>query len=64
MAGVSDNAPYRHFDSREALLAALAEEGFEALARRWSGATEGKEGFERLRALGVTYIAFARALRR
>lgn len=61
VAGVSHNAPYRHFDSREALLAALAAEGFEALGAQMERATEGKEGFERLRALGVTYIAFARA---
>ncbi len=31
-AGVSPTAPYRHFDSRHALLAALATEGFEELA--------------------------------
>ncbi|WP_200845386.1 TetR/AcrR family transcriptional regulator [Roseomonas sp. 18066] len=31
-AGVSHNAPYRHFASREALLAALAAEGFSRLA--------------------------------
>ena len=30
-AGVSYNAPYRHFPDREALLAALAEEGLERL---------------------------------
>ena len=37
-AGVSHNAPYRHFPDRESLLAALVEEGFQmlldALARR------------------------------
>lgn len=31
-AGVSATAPYRHFDSRHALLAALATEGFQELA--------------------------------
>jgi AcrR family transcriptional regulator len=61
LAGVSHNAPYRHFDSREALLAALAGEGFEVLGAQMERATEGKEGLERLRDLGVTYIAFARA---
>lgn len=35
-AGVSPTAPYRHFDSRHALLAALATEGFEELAARMS----------------------------
>ena len=31
-AGVSATAPYRHFDDRQALLVALATEGFEELA--------------------------------
>lgn len=61
VAGVSHNAPYRHFDSREALLAAVAADGFEALAAAMERAAEGKEGPERLRALGIAYIAFARA---
>ena len=50
-AGVSHNAPYRHFAGREALLAALCAEGFrllgEALARS-SG-----------RAMGEAYVRFA-----
>ena len=33
-AGVSHNAPYRHFADRDALLAALALQGFEVLVRR------------------------------
>jgi len=33
LAGVSAAAPYRHFASKEALLAVLAEEGFEELER-------------------------------
>src|SRR5215467_776183 len=33
-AGVSHNAPYRHFADKEALLAAIAEEGFIDLAAR------------------------------
>jgi AcrR family transcriptional regulator len=61
LAGVSHNAPYRHFHSREALLAALAADGFEALGAAMERAGEGKEGLERLRAVGITYIAFARA---
>lgn len=50
-AGVSHNAPYRHFAGREALLAALAAEGFhrlgEALAR-----TAGRD-------MGEAYVRFA-----
>lgn len=52
-AGVSHNAPYRHFAGREALLAALAAEGFERL----KGAMEGRAGRE----LGEAYVAFALA---
>src|SRR5450631_2552993 len=60
LAGVSHTAPYRHFDSREALLAALAADGFEALGASMERGAEGKEGLDRLRALGIAYIAFAR----
>ena len=54
-AGVSHNAPYRHFPEREALLAALAVEGFEALgaAQRKAAAAGG------LRAMGEAYVQFA-----
>lgn len=36
-AGVSHNAPYRHFADRQALLAALAAEGFALLAAELEG---------------------------
>ena len=54
-AGVSHNAPYRHFAQSEALLAALAVQGFEALgeALREAAAAGG------LRAMGEAYVAFA-----
>jgi len=54
-AGVSHNAPYRHFAEREALLAALAAEGFERLgaAQRKAGEAGG------LRAMGEAYVTFA-----
>ena len=52
-AGVSHNAPYRHFAGREALLAALVTQGFEQLSR----AMEGRTGRE----LGEAYVAFALA---
>ena len=39
--GVSHNAPFKHFASREALLAAMAEQGFEDLAARLAGAMTG-----------------------
>jgi len=50
-AGVSHNAPYRHFPDRQALLAALATEGFAMLAER----LRGQRGPE----LGLAYVRFA-----
>jgi len=50
-AGVSHNAPYRHFPDRDALLAALAANSFELLRR----ATQDQSGRE----LGVAYVRFA-----
>jgi AcrR family transcriptional regulator len=56
-AGVSHNAPYRHFPEREALLAALAAEGFE-----WLGAAQRKAAEAGgLRAMGEAYVEFALA---
>ena len=54
--GVSHAAPYRHFPHREALLAALAAEGFAMLgkAQREAAAAGG------LRAMGEAYVRFAR----
>src|SRR4051812_14423120 len=34
LAGVSHAAPYRHFRDKDALVAAIAEEGFKLLTRR------------------------------
>jgi AcrR family transcriptional regulator len=50
-AGVSHNAPYRHFPDREALLAALAAEGFVQLSK----ALENRSGRE----LAEAYVRFA-----
>src|SRR5919106_877381 len=50
-AGVSHNAPYRHFPHRQALLAALAAEGFSELGE----ALEGRSGRE----VGEAYVRFA-----
>ena len=54
-AGVSHNAPYRHFPEREGLLAALAAEGFERLGAAQREAAE-KGG---LRGMGEAYVLFA-----
>ena len=52
-AGVSHNAPYRHFPDREKLLAALASEGFAMLDVSLGGRT-GRE-------MGEAYVEFALA---
>jgi AcrR family transcriptional regulator len=62
LAGVSSAAPYRHFRDAEALLAAVAERGYErfaaALAEAWNdGRPNPLRAFE---AIGQAYLAFAR----
>jgi AcrR family transcriptional regulator len=57
-AGVSHGAPYHHFASREALLAAVAERGFEGLAAAMSAA-QGKTPFDRLVGICEAYVEFA-----
>jgi AcrR family transcriptional regulator len=60
--GVSHAAPYRHFESREALLLSLAEEGFGELAVALQDAADrGRTPRARLRRAGVAYVLFARA---
>jgi AcrR family transcriptional regulator len=51
--GVSHNAPYRHFATREALLAAIAASGFDELAEATDKAAAD------MKARGLAYIAFA-----
>lgn len=58
-AQVSHNAPYRHFADREALLAALAEQGFSELLERMRVAAQRRQGQARLAALGRCYVDFA-----
>lgn len=62
MVGVSHAAPSHHFSSRGALLTALGTEAFRALASALRDAAVASEEIapgERLRALGIAYIAFA-----
>lgn len=49
--GVSHNAPYRHFRDRDALLAALAAEGFDLLRAELEKRPEGDKG--------LGYVEFA-----
>lgn len=60
-AGVSHSAPYRHFESKEQLLGAIAAEGFRLLTRALKdAAAAGKGDFkEELRLSGRAYVTFA-----
>jgi AcrR family transcriptional regulator len=60
LAGVSQTAPYRHFADREAILAALAEEGFVMLGDRMSAAAAQAGGpAAALLAIAGAYVALA-----
>jgi AcrR family transcriptional regulator len=59
-AGVSQAAPYYHFPDKDALLAALGAEGFDALDRAMRERMEGLgDPARRLIASGIGYVAFA-----
>ncbi len=59
-AGVSHNAPYRHFRDKDALLAAVAAQGFRELTRAMRNAGERKSNtLDRLKQSGLAYVAFA-----
>ena len=61
-AGVSHNAPYRHFRDKDDLLAAIAQEGFERLtAAIQSAAGKGQTPFEQLQSAGIAYVEVAQA---
>jgi AcrR family transcriptional regulator len=60
LAGVSQAAPYRHFRNKEALLAAVAEDGFRAMAATMREATATSDDpLARFRARGLAYVRFA-----
>lgn len=56
---VSHNAPYRHFATREALLAALSADGFREMARRTREAFTAAAPADRMVARGIAYVRFA-----
>ena len=61
--GVHHAAAYRHFADKRALLAAIAEEGYETLARRMLAADAAgprSDVVERIRRVGTAYVVFAR----
>lgn len=59
--GVTQAAPYHHFADKEALLAALAEEGFIKLDEAMTEVRDaaGAKPAARLRAMGKAYVRFA-----
>jgi AcrR family transcriptional regulator len=60
-AGVTHSAPYHHFPTKDALLAAVAEEGFRALytEQLQAVAKAGSDPVQRMTALGIAYVRFA-----
>jgi AcrR family transcriptional regulator len=58
-AGVSHNAPYRHFRDRDDLLAAIAEDGFNRLtAKVREAAAKSDRHLDRLKMAGIAYVQF------
>jgi AcrR family transcriptional regulator len=59
-AGVSHNAPYRHFPDRESLLAAVAAQGFRVLNEAMlDAARHQRTSVGRLKRAGLAYVEFA-----
>ena len=58
-AGVTHAAPYRHFADKEALLAAVAEEGFVQLRAVMEQALGDARGLAAIATLGLAYVRFA-----
>jgi len=63
MVGVSHAAVYRHFPSKESLIAKVAEDGFRKLsaAMASAGGQGGDNPMDRFKAVGLAYIDFALA---
>lgn len=60
-AGVTQAAPYRHFQDKADLLAAVAEEGFRDLDSEMRAARDaaGSDVMAQLAAMGIAYVRFA-----
>lgn len=59
-AGVSHNAPYRHFRDRDDMMAAVATQGYGELTHAMQRAAEGHTNpLDRLKQAGLAYITFA-----
>lgn len=60
-AGVSEAAPYRHFADRRALVAAVAERGFQQLQVTMMERMRAAEGRPRLKQMALAYVEFGLA---
>lgn len=60
-AGYSAGALYLHFENRDAIARELGESGMAALLERLAAAAGAADPLERLQALALAYVAFARA---
>ncbi|MFF9673330.1 TetR/AcrR family transcriptional regulator [Streptomyces eurythermus] len=58
-AGVSATAPYRHYADRDALVSAVAAEGYRELAGHLAGAHPAPVTPDELAAVAVAYVRFA-----
>jgi AcrR family transcriptional regulator len=58
-AGVSQTAPYRHFVSREDMLAAVAEDGFRRLRERMVAGAANERSKRALQRIAIEYVRFA-----
>jgi AcrR family transcriptional regulator len=59
-AGVSHNAPYRHFRSKDELMTAVATEGYRELTEAMKRATRDQDRpVDRLKRAGLAYVEFA-----
>ncbi len=59
--GVSHQAPYKHFPSRDHILAAVIARCFGSFAAHLQTRPDGDDPFEDLRHMGMAYLDFARA---
>jgi AcrR family transcriptional regulator len=58
--GVTHTAPYRHFADKDALLVAVAEEGFDGMHVRMRQRIEGvTQARDRLQQIGIAYVEYA-----
>ncbi|MBO2446054.1 WHG domain-containing protein [Actinomadura barringtoniae] len=58
-AGVSPTAPYRHYEDRDALVSAVAAEGYRELADHLVAAHPAPSAADDLAAIAVVYVRFA-----